>query len=303
LNNKNIIGVILVLFTSFGYGTMPAVTQRAFSAGLSVETILASRFTLAVLILWIYLIIKKYPYKLDKKHILFLLLLGILIVSVSTFLNESYKYVPGAISSLIVSLYVVFVLIIEIIIGREKIIITKIFCVLLASIGLIIIMLPKDGIFFSPVGILFACIAGISYAFFVLGLGEKRTKNVMSEIVTSYTLLPSAVINILRCFLTEQPIIPESFSQWIYIIYLSFVSTFFAGVCFCKAVKYIGSSNAALINTIEPFIAYLAGIILMSDIISLKAIIGSIFIIVSIVYLNLSERKIKNNSCDIYPLK
>lgn len=297
LKNKKTAGLLLVLFTSFAYGTMPAVTQRAFQLGLSVETLLSSRFILGIIIIWSYVFFKKFSLKPNSKFIAVLLLLGTLQALVVTLLNESYKYLPGAIASLLVSLYVVTVVVIEIAIGRERLQLSKLGCVLLSSIGLVFIVWTPDGaISFHPLGVLFGCLAGLSYALFTIGLGMKKTTEMESEVVAAYILIPSSIFYILRCLAAHQPVFPQEASQWIYIVYLALISTFLANVCWCKAVKYIGSSNAALINTIEPLIAYTAGILLMSDVISLRATFGGVMILLAIGWLNLVEKKQHENT-------
>lgn len=294
LYNEKKIGLVLVLITSFCYGTMPAVAQRALQSGLSVETILAFRFVVAIILIWMYVLFQKLPFKLPLKNIGYLLFLGVLTIGTSTFMYESYKYIPGAIASLLVMLYVVLVVIIEIVIGRDKPHLSKLGPVLLASIGLIaVVWTPEGNTSLNPLGIIFACMAGLCYALYAIGLGGIGTRATKPEIVTAYSLLPVGLFSVIRCIANQQPIIPDNFDQWGYALYLAVLSTFIAGICFVKAVKYIGSGNAALINTTEPLIAYVAGIILMSDAISLKATFGGILIIVAIVWLNLADKKEK----------
>ncbi len=288
-------GVTLALIASIGYGTMPAATQRAFQAGLSIETVLSSRFFIATIILWSYVLIKKLPYRLTLRHMISLILLGVLGFVTAILLNESYKFLPGAVASLLFALYVVLVVIIEIAIGRERPTLQKWMCVLAASIGVCaIIWSPEESTAINSIGILLACLAGGTYAIFVIGIGGKRTKATMSEIVTAYTMLPSTAFNIIRCLISGQPVFPVNESQWVCIVYLSLISTFLASVCFCKAIKYIGSSNAALVNTIEPFIAYFVGIVLMSDTISLQASLGGILIVLAVFWLNFAKRSISS---------
>ncbi len=75
-----------------------------------------------------------------------------------------------------------------------------------------------------------------------------------------------------------------------YIFLLAFLCTFVAAVSFCKGVKYIGSSNAAIFNTLEPVVAYFAGIIIMNDKVSTNAIIGGFLILGAIIYLNVEKK-------------
>lgn len=294
LNDKKKKGLILVLIASFGYGTLPIVTQLGYQAGMSAETVLAFRFIVAVLLIWMYVFYKKLPFRLPLKNIIFLLFLGALMVGASTLAFESYKYVPGAIASLLINLYVVLVVIIEILIGREKLNLNMLGCVLLASIGVFaIVSVPEEAGSLRVLGIILACLAAFCYSFYTIGIGEKNTRKTMPEIVTAYTLIPPCLFNIVRCFSVGQPFLPVGFDQWVIALYIGIISTFIAGICFIIAVKYIGSGNAALINTSEPMIAYITGIVLMGDVLSLRSTFGGVLIITAIIWLNLMNRSPK----------
>lgn len=294
-HDKKKLGLILVLIASFGYGTMPAIAQRGFHAGMSAETMLAFRFIVSIILIWLYVWYKKIPYKLPVKNVFFLLFLGLLMVGGSTFVYESYKYVPGAIVSLLVNLYVVMVVIIEILIGREKLRISKFGCVALALTGLVIIVwVPEGEVSFQSLGIIFAVLTALCYAFYTIGIGAKSTRETAPELVTAYTLIPPGIFNIVRCMATEQPLLPVGFEQWVYASYIGVISTFVAGLCFIIAVKHIGSGNAALVNTTEPMFAYITGIILMGDVISMRSTLGGVLIVTAIVWLNLINRNSNN---------
>jgi len=259
---------------------------------MSVETILAFRFVVAIILIWMYVFFQKISFKLPLKNIVYFLFLGILMIGASTFMYESYKYIPGAIAALLVMLYVVLVVIIEIVIGRDKPRLNKLGCVLLATLGLIaVVWTPEGYTSLNPLGILFGCLAGLCYALYAIGLGGKSTRATKPEIVTAYWLLPVGLFAVVRCLANQQPLLPSNFDQLGYALYLAIVSTFIAGICFVKAVKYIGSGNASLINTTEPLIAYVAGIVLMSDVISWQATFGGILIIGAIVWLNMVDKK------------
>ncbi len=294
-HDKKKLGLILVLISSFGYGTMPAIAQRGFQAGISAETMLAFRYIVSIILIWMYVWYKRIPFKLPVRTILFLLFLGMLMVGGSTFVYESYKYVPGAIVSLLVNLYVVLVVIIEILIGWEKLKISKFGCVALALTGLIIIVwVPEGEVSFHIWGIVFAILTAVCYAFYTIGIGAKGTRQTAPEIVTAYTLIPPGVFNIVRCMVTDQPLLPVGFEQWMVATYIGVISTFVAGLCFIIAVKHIGSGNAALINTTEPMFAYITGIVLMGDIISLRSTFGGVLIVIAIVWLNMISRSPNN---------
>lgn len=294
LMNPKIKGFIFVMITCITYGIMPALTQLSYKAGLSVGTMLFGRLFLGAVLIWMTVAIRKLHFKVDKKHLGFMLLTGCASVVQTITMSESYRFLPGVIVSLLLFLYVSVVVVIEVIIGREKFDKTRIICLLCSFAGLILVIwTPGEGVQLNGIGVILVLVAAFFYGLYAIGLGEKRTRELDSEVVIGYMLMPPIFFSFIRCLASGEPILPKTPLQGMYIFLLAFFCMFVAGVCFCKGVKYIGSSNAAIFNTLEPVVAYFAGIILMNDQVSANAIIGGLLILGAIIYLNV-EKKLSN---------
>ena len=284
-------GFIFVMITCITYGIMPALTQLSYKAGLTVSTMLFGRLTLGAILIWMTVIIKRLHFKVDKKHLGFMLLTGCASVVQMITMSESYRYLPGAIVSLLLFLYVTVVVVVEVAIGREKFDKTRIICLLFSFGGLaLVIWTPGEGIQFSVTGVILVLVAAFFYGLYAIGLGEKRTRALDSEVVIGYMLIPPIFFSLIRCIASGEPVLPQTKEQWMYIFLLAFFCMFVAAVCFCKGVKYIGASNAAMFNTFEPVVAYFAGILLMNDKISFHAILGGLLILGAIIYLNVEKK-------------
>lgn len=284
-------GFLFVMLTCITYGIMPALTQLSYKAGLSVGTMLFGRLTLGAVLIWTTVFIRKLHFKVDKKHFGFMLLTGCASVVQMITMSESYRFLPGAIVSLLLFLYVSVVVVIEVIIGREKFNKTRILCLLCSFGGLVLVIwTPGEGVKLNGMGVVLVLIAAFFYGLYAIGLGEKRTRALDSEVVIGYMLIPPITFSFIRCIASGEPILPQTPVQGMYILLLAFLCMFVAAVCFCKAVKYIGSSNAAIFNTLEPVVAYFAGILLMGDKVSSNAIIGGLLILGAIIYLNLEKK-------------
>ncbi len=284
-------GFLFVMLTCVTYGIMPALTQLSYKAGLSVSTMLFGRLTLGALLIWATVFIKRLKFKVNRKHMGFMLLTGCASVVQMITMSESYRFLPGAIVSLLLFLYASVVVIIEIIIGREKFNKTRIICLLCSFGGLaLVIWTPGEGVQLSVTGMILVLIAAFFYGLYAIGLGEKRTRALDSETVIGYMLIPPVFFSMVRCIVSGEPLLPETPEQGMYIFLLAFFCMFVAAVSFAKGVKYIGSSNAAIFNTLEPVVAYFAGIILMNDKILVNAVMGGLLILGAIIYLNLEKK-------------
>ena len=284
-------GFIFVMITCITYGIMPALTQLSYLAGLSVSTMLFGRLSLGALLIWTTIIVKKLHFKVSKKHLGFMMMTGCASVVQMITMSESYRYLPGAIVSLLLFLYVSVVVVIDVILGREKFNKTRILCLVCSFVGLVLVIwTPGQGIKLNGIGVVLVLIAAFFYGLYAIGLGEKRTRALDSEVVIGYMLIPPIFFSFIRCIASGESVLPRTPTQAMYLFLLAFFCMFIAAVSFCKGVKYIGSSNAAIFNTLEPVVAYFSGIILMNDKVSPNAITGGLLILGAIIYLNLEKK-------------
>jgi len=289
--NPKVKGFLFVMITCITYGIMPALTQLSYKEGLSVGTMLVGRLSLGALLIWLTILIRRLDFRIDKKHLGFMLVTGCASVVQMVTMSESYRFLPGAIVSLLMFLYVSVVVVIEIVIGRERFNKARIICLFCSFGGLVLVIwTPGQGVQLNGTGIILALIAAFSYGLYAIGLGEKRTRALDSEVVIGYMLIPPILFSLARCIASGEPVLPQTPMQGIYIILLAFFCLYVAAVSFAKGVKYIGSSNAAIFNTVEPVVAYFAGIVLMNDKISVNAILGGLLILGAIIYLNLDDK-------------
>ena len=150
----------------------------------------------------------------------------------------------------------------------------------------------------SIVGILLALCGGVLYAIYVTGLGAGTSENLNPIIIIGYVLIYPSLFNIARCMLSGENLILFKAEQFVIVAVLAIFMTFLANLWFCKGIRAIGSSNAAIINTLEPVIAYFSGMFIMGDQLGIQAIFGGIIIILSIILLNISDSKAAHKASD-----
>ena len=284
-------GIAMVLLASLGYGLMPALTQKAFEAGASVETILAGRYIVGCPLMWAFILFRGNRAGCGAGASIFMILLGAAMFVCSISMNESYKHLPGFIASILVFLYIVIVAAAEILLGREKPRLSRAVCLAMVLLGLIaVVWTPQGGASLRPLGLFMAFAAALSYAVAVMGMGAKRLAEVSAETIMGYLFLVPAAASVIRALAAGQPLLPSGASQAFFIVLLGLWAGCFSPIAFCRAVKIIGASTASIVNTTEPVIAYFAGALIMSDRISWNATAGGAMIVAAILVLNITER-------------
>ncbi|MDR0425005.1 MAG: DMT family transporter [Clostridiales Family XIII bacterium] len=289
--------VAVIMINCFFAGTGPAVTQKAFALQYSIESVLCSRFLIAACCIWLYVLISAADVRVTKRELLYALGIGVFFTVGAVFMNESYRYLPGAISSILVFLYIVIVNVFEIVRKTVSKTPMRYFCLALSMAGLaMVVWKPGEGLQFNAFGVLLALGAGLMYAFHALAMGSKVLENISAIAITAYAAIPTAVFSLLRCLAANQPILPAAVpAQWVCVLFLGIGTSFAGPICYCLGIKRLGVSDASITNTGEPVFAYFAGIAIMGDIISANALFGGILIVCSILLLNLIGR---GRQCD-----
>lgn len=286
------LGFIFVLTAACLYGAMPALSQKCYELGLSVEQVLTGRYFFGTIFIWIFILIKKSNFKVKKIDFLTMLLIGVLIFFCVFFMTSSYYYLPGAIASLIVFSYIIIVNIVEIITKKVLIKPIRILCLILTIIGLVLVIYkPGEGIKLNITGLIFAILAGVLYAFWTMSMSLKRLSNIKTEVMMGYTLLIPTLFNVTKCLMSGYSLFPTSLMGWVFILLLALTPGFIAPILFASSVRILGASTASIINTSEPVFAYFFGLMLMGDVLEYNAFIGGGIIIIGIVLLRLFERK------------
>jgi drug/metabolite transporter (DMT)-like permease len=283
---------LLVLLTSFLYGVMPALTQRAYAAGMTLETALTGRYCIGAALTWLYIFIAKKNVRVGAKNFWLMMLVGANIFACAFSMMSSYKFLPGAVASLLVFTYIVIVNLFELVMGKEKARLSRVACLLMTIAGLVaVVYAPADGSALHIKGILSALLAGLFYAIWALSMGAKPFRGFGAELMMGYTLIIPAVASAVKCVASGQPLFPATPEQWLYIVLLGLGPGFVAPVVFSMAVRIIGAGTASIINTSEPVFAYFAGFVLMSDRLSWNATLGGALIVIGILFLNISEKR------------
>ncbi|MDR0851435.1 MAG: DMT family transporter [Clostridiales Family XIII bacterium] len=294
-HNRNI-GFLFVLLTSLLYGLMPAVSQRAYAVGVTVETLLTGRYLIGGSLIWIYILLTKKNFKVGRGNFGFLMLVSVDLFGCAFFMNSSYAFIPGAVASLLVFCYIIIVNAVEMISGRERVYPMRILCLVLTVIGMVaVVYSPVGSVGLSIKGILFALSSGVLYAVWTICMGAKRLSGISSEVTMGYLIIVPLILNALTCISSGSPLLPQTPEQWSYIGYLGLSAGFIAPVAFTAAIKRIGASTASMINTSEPVFAYFAGILLMSDKLSWNATLGGVVIVAGLLLLNITERRRDNH--------
>ena len=112
LSKNAIIGYPAGIITGITYGLNPLFAVPLMKNGAATESILFFRYAFAVLLLGLFLLLRKQSFRVSGKQIGVLFVLGLLYTSSSIFLFDAYEYIASGLATTLVFLYPVLVAII-----------------------------------------------------------------------------------------------------------------------------------------------------------------------------------------------
>jgi drug/metabolite transporter (DMT)-like permease len=289
MDKKTLIGTLCIIGTTICYGFVPSLSFLAFDQGVHTETLLFNKFFYAAILMWAYIVIKKLPYRMNKKSAKMMGIICFAYIGLATTLYLSFNYISGSLATIVSFTFPAMIVAIEMITKMEPVRLGKILAVILSMVGMgFIVWTPDMG--GNIVGIAFAFGTALCYVVYVMGLSSKTIKTQHSLVVAGYVLLSSAVFNFFRCLFSGKPLFAVAPSQLVYVLLLAVVCAFFAILFYCIGLKNISAGNAAIINTFEPVVACILGYVLIGDILTAPMIFGSALIVLAVLLSNLPQR-------------
>ncbi|WP_195289267.1 DMT family transporter [Phocaeicola massiliensis] len=282
MTNNKTKGFILGAIAAASYGMNPLFTLPLYSAGMSVDTVLFYRYSLAVIVLGIMMKFQKQSFAIKRVDVLPLCIMGLLFAFSSLFLFMSYNYMDAGIASTILFVYPVLVAIIMAVVFKEKVSPITMFSIALAFVGISMLCKSPGGQTLSLVGITFVFLSSLSYAIYIVGVNRSSLKDMPIAKLTFYVLLFGLSVYVVRLqFCTELQVIPTPM-LWINAVSLAVFPTVISLVTMTKAIHYIGSTPTAILGALEPVTALFFGVLVFGEQLTPRIILGILMVITGV---------------------
>ena len=282
MTNNKTKGFILGAIAAASYGMNPLFTLPLYSAGMSVDTVLYYRYSLAVIVLGIMMKFQKQSFAIKRVDVLPLCIMGLLFAFSSLFLFMSYNYMDAGIASTILFVYPVLVAIIMAVVFKEKVSPITMFSIALAFVGISMLCKSPGGQTLSLVGITFVFLSSLSYAIYIVGVNRSSLKDMPIAKLTFYVLLFGLSVYVVRLqFCTELQVIPTPM-LWINAVSLAVFPTVISLVTMTKAIHYIGSTPTAILGALEPVTALFFGVLVFGEQLTPRIILGILMVITAV---------------------
>lgn len=280
--NAKVKGYTLGAIAAATYGMNPLFALPLYSDGMDADSVLFFRYLFAIPILGTMIKARGRSFRLNRREILPLVVLGLLVAASSLTLFLSYNYMDAGIASTILFVYPIMVALIMAMVFKEKITLQTAFCILLALAGIGMLYQGGDGATLSFTGTLLVIASALSYAIYIVGINQSSLKNVATLKVTFYILLFGVSLFLIRLDFGQAVTMPQKWYMWGNLIALAIFPTAISFLCTTSAIQYIGSTPTAILGALEPVTAVIIGVTVFGEALTPRILCGILMIIAAV---------------------
>ena len=265
------------------YGLNPLFTLPLYELGLSPDSVLFYRFSVASLILAFIMQQQKISFSLTKTELVAVIFVGVMFAISSLALFMSYQLIEAGIASTILFIYPLLVAVMMIMFFKERINLITMLAITLVIFGVSMLYQGDDGSSLNPFGVLLVFISALTYAIYIIAIEKSPLHNLPIIKLTFYGLLFSALVFFLRLDFGTHLQVNNSSQFFINIIGLAIVPTVLSLVLMNQSIQMIGSTTASIIGALEPITALLVGVLVFHEQMTVRILFGIIAILSAIV--------------------
>ncbi len=279
------LGIFLIIVSAASFGTLAIIGRFAYADGLDVTTMLFLRFTIAAILMFAWLAIRKERLPRGRTLLQLAGMGGLGYVGQSFCFMSAINYASTGLVALLLYLYPVFVTILTMIFQKSR----TVFALVLATIGAALTANPEGG---QLPGILLAVSAALIYAVYILvgtGVMQKVSAVQSSAVIFASAALVFGILTAIR-----GPHWPSTPNGWLAISGIAVIATLLPVATFLGGLKIIGATDASLLSTLEPVVTVILAAMILGEKVQPLMIAGGVLILAAVLLI-VNKSRITNN--------
>ena len=290
--NSKVKGIGATLLSAIYFGFVPLLMKTVYAGGGNSFTAAFLRFAFSIPVLFVVLKIKGVDLRITReelKHFFIITAFGYAGTTLLVF--TAYNYIPTGMTTTIHFLYPTFTVAGLMLFYREKIKASKIFCVILCLIGIIMFYNGGEG-HASLIGILLALCSSMTYAFYTIFLGKSEAlRDIEPMKRLFYMHIIGAMIMLAIGLISGNLNFHMTPLSWGVMALTANLTAFVGALLYQIGVKYIGAESTAMLSTFEPITSVIVGILVYGEPMTVRIFIGCAAIIASTLIIARTESK------------
>lgn len=275
-------GYLLGAIAAATYGMNPLFALPLYESGMNADSVLFFRYLFAIPVLGCMLKARGRNFRLQRKEIVPLIVMGLLVALSSLALFQSYNYMEAGIASTLLFVYPIMVAIIMTVLFKEKISFQTVLCILLALTGIGLLYKGGDGSTLNLTGILLVMVSALSYAIYIISVNRPILKDIATLKLTFYVLLFGVSLFFVRVDFGQSLCVPPAWYLWGNLVALAVFPTAISFFCTTLSIQYIGSTPTAILGALEPLTAVFFGVTVFGEVLTFRLGCGIVLIILAV---------------------
>mgnify|MGYP001035066666 FL=1 len=298
MKNKEIPGIIMVVIAGVLWGTTGTFVRTFSALGLSSLQISVFKVVIAAIILFLYTaIFKRDMLKIKLKDVWIFIAAGI--ISLDFFTICYFSTIQNtSLSVAAVLLYTApaFVMLMSVMIFKEKITVRKIIACLMAFVGCALTAgIIGNGFSVPAKSLLTGVLSGFGYALYSIFGEIALRKGYKPLTITTYSFLFSVIgfVFIIKPkeIMAAAEKAPSYFWFFGMMVVMSVAVSLLPYVCYTNGLTRVNPSKASIIASVEPITATLVGAIAFKEYPDFYGILGIVCVVAAIVLLNIKIKR------------
>ena len=258
--------------------------------GVNTASVLFYRFSMAVLMLAVMLIVERKSFRVKIGELKTLASLGALFAVSSITYYQSFRFMDAGIASTILFVYPVMVAVIMATFFKESVTLSTVSAIILALMGIGLLYRGGEGATLSTIGVILVMLSSLSYAVYIVIVNQSSIR--MSSLKLTFYVLLICMMCLLAYSFTSPDLhlqLPPSPRAWFYACWLGLVPTILSLVLMTIAVHEVGATPTAIMGALEPLTAVAIGVLLFGESLTLRLMTGIVFILLAVMVIVLGK--------------
>ena len=276
-------GVLYILVSGACFGVLPWFARVAYAHGADPFGMLAARFTIAGLILFVVRAarMRRAPWPSRTLFVQLFLLGAVGYAPQATFFFNGVRRIDTSLATVIFYTYPVLVVIASWLVFRHRPSRTTTLCLAVAVLGAVLTAGQVGA--GSAAGVVFMFAAACWYTGYIL-VSSKVVQKVDSFTSITVVMFGASAAHILILALTNSHL-PSDGKGWLATLGAAFFSTVIAMGFFFAGVRIVGPGDAAVLSTIEPVVSIVVGVTALHESLGIVRVTGAAMVLASVAVL------------------
>ena len=287
--------LISIILAGVSWGLMSVFTKQLVAWGLPASSVSCLRLSIAGILLWAFMLIfKRKALKVKLKDLPLLLLIGaVCMFLMSVLYLTAITLTSASVSAILLYTSPIFIFIASIILFKEKVTRNKVFALVFAVLGCVLVSGVLQGGKFSLDGILIGLASGFTYAMYSV-LSTFALRKYSSITVTAYAYLACIILSFITLDYGALNVAvvsaPSTHEFVLFAVLCAIVTALLPFTLYTYGLQNMEPSKAGILACVEPVMATLVSIFWLQEGSDIYQVIGIIFVIIAIVLLELPQK-------------